>query len=206
MESSGLPQKVFGLVLGLQGIHAYIVILAILFACGIGVPIPEDITLIAAGVLASQGSISLVGGIIAGFVGVLVGDVILFFIGRKFGRKAFQWPGFRRVFTPERILTSEQKIRENAFAICFWARFAPGLRAPTYLTAGVMGVRFRTFFFADSLAAVWSAPMWVYVGYFFGTNLDDAVKFARRFNVALIVVLVIAVAFFLYRRRRRKTL
>ena len=60
----------------LDGFAAYSAIVGLLLICGLGVPLPEDITLIAAGILASPavGSISLPGAMIAGFFGVMIGD------------------------------------------------------------------------------------------------------------------------------------
>src|SRR6056297_108620 len=92
---------------GMSGGTAYFTILGVLFICGLGVPIPEDITLIAAGILASVETISLSGAIVAGFFGVLIGDALLFNIGRFYGRRVFKLPLFRQVFTPERIEKAE---------------------------------------------------------------------------------------------------
>ncbi len=93
MENATFSHDFINFLSGLNGPAAYLTILGILFACGLGVPIPEDITLIAAGILASAGSISLPGAYIVGYVGVMVGDTLLFFTGRKYGHKVFRvWP------------------------------------------------------------------------------------------------------------------
>lgn len=77
MES--FSAKLLSFLSGFSGPMAYTVILGVLLACGLGVPIPEDITLIGAGLLAGLGKISLAGALIAGFIGVLIGDAFLFF-------------------------------------------------------------------------------------------------------------------------------
>lgn len=87
MHEISFSQKLVALLSGLSGITAYGAILGILLACGLGVPVPEDIILIAAGILAGLENISLTGALIAGFCGVLAGDIILFFLGRKFGKR-----------------------------------------------------------------------------------------------------------------------
>ncbi len=191
---------------GLSGVQAYGLVLGVLFACGLGVPIPEDITLIAAGFLASTGNITLSGAFIAGFIGVLVGDVFLFTIGRRYGRAVFAWPGFRRVFTEERIKKAEVRIQKNAYFICFMARFMPGLRSPIFLMCGILKVRFSVFFCLDGLAAVLSVPLWVFAGYWFGNNIEGALKFAREANIVIIGALVVGVLFLFFRHRRSKRL
>ena len=82
MEATGFSAKLLAFLSGFSGVTAYAIILGVLLACGLGVPIPEDITLIAAGLLAGLGKISLTGALIAGMVGVLAGDSFLFFLGR----------------------------------------------------------------------------------------------------------------------------
>lgn len=173
MEKTGLAFKVLAFFTGLSGIKAYGLILGVLLACGFGVPIPEDITLIAAGILAGTGNINIYGAYIVGFVGVLAGDTILFFIGRKYGRRAFEFPIFKKIFTPELIKKAEKRIQDNDKFICFLARFLPGLRAPIYLTAGVMGVKPMNFFLMDGFAALISVPVWVFLGDWGGQKMKS---------------------------------
>ena len=196
MDSNSLKFKAFAFLAGLTGLKAYSVILGVLFLCGLGLPIPEDITLIAAGFLSSNGNISFEGAMGVGFFGVLVGDTLLYCIGRNFGGRVFKWPGFRRVFTEARILKAETRIRAHGRTICFWARFLPGLRAPIYLTVGVMKVGFWSFFLLDGFAALISVPVWIYLGYLFGNNLDEAFRIASDIQMAIIVVVLVVAAYF----------
>ncbi len=207
MEKQGIAFHIITFLTGLGTVPAYLLIIGILFACGMGVPIPEDITLISAGILASESiqTISLHGAFIVGFFGVLIGDTILFLIGHKYGKHVFSWPVFRRVFTPSRIEAAEKRIQKNAKFICFIARFLPGLRAPIYLTVGIMRVPFKVFFLQDGLAALISVPIWIYMGYWFGDNIDYVISLAKRTHVFIIFAIVLSViAFIIYKRVKRK--
>lgn len=189
----------------LDGVTAYSAIVGLLLICGLGVPLPEDITLIAAGILASAGSISLVGAMIAGFFGVLAGDAFLYTMGRVYGRKAFALPVIRTIMTPARIAKAERKILRNSHFICFTARFLPGLRSPIFLMSGIMGVRPAVFYGLDGFAALISVPFWVYVGFLLGENLDATMQIAERAQLTIgAVVLVVVVGYILFRRFRRK--
>jgi membrane protein DedA with SNARE-associated domain len=188
-----------------SGPMAYTTILGVLLACGLGVPIPEDITLIAAGVLAGLGKISLPGAYIAGFIGVLVGDAFLFFLGRKLGRRAFELPLIKKIMTPKRIQMAEKKIQANSKFVCFTARFLPGLRAPIFLTSGILGVRPITFIALDGFAALISVPFWVYVGWFFSKNLDQALEFAKQAQLYLVLgIATLIFIYFMYQRYKKK--
>jgi len=188
----------------LDGATAYSAIVGLLLICGLGVPLPEDITLIAAGMLASLGSISLPGAMLAGFFGVMVGDAFLYTVGRVYGRKAFQLPLLRTIMTPRRIAMAERKIIRNSHFICFTARFLPGLRSPIFLMSGIMGVRPLVFYGLDGLAALISVPLWVYVGFWVGENLDEALKIAERVQLSLGAILLVAIASYVGLRRWRK--
>jgi len=205
MENATFSHEFIAFLSALNGPAAYLVIFGILFACGLGVPIPEDITLIAAGIISASGSISLPGAFVVGYFGVLVGDALLFFAGRKYGHRAFRvWP-FSRMMTPERVLQSQKKIQTNAKMICFAARFMPGLRAPIYLTCGVLRVSPRTFLLQDGMAALISVPIWIYLGYWFGHNLEQALAIAHKIQVWLVVAVVASVMiYFLIRRFQKK--
>ncbi len=202
-NTSKLAYKIISFLTSLSGFHAYAIILAVLLSCGMGVPIPEDIILISAGLLAGQGSISLFGAIFVGFAGVLSGDTILFLLGQKYGKKVFKWPLMNRFFTEERIKKSQNMVKKHAKKICFMARFMPGLRAPIFLTSGVMHVPFRTFFLQDGLAALISVPVWVYVGFWFNSNIDAAISFAKRVSHVIILVLIISLLCYLYYQYRK---
>jgi membrane protein DedA with SNARE-associated domain len=206
MDALAFIERFIDQLAGLSSTTAYLAIFAVLFACGLGIPVPEDITLIATGVLASMENISLTGGILVCFFGVLIGDAILFALGRRYGRKVFKLPLIRRVFTPDRIEGAEDRIRRNSKFICFIARFLPGLRGPIYLTAGVMGVRPITFILLDGSAALISVPIWVLAGWYFGEALEEALGFAKQIQVFLLgfVGFVIFVYFLLRWRRKQK--
>jgi membrane protein DedA with SNARE-associated domain len=191
----------------LEGGAAYSAIVGMLLICGLGVPLPEDITLIAAGILASPavGSISLFGAIVAGLLGVLAGDAFLYNLGRFYGRKAFQLPLIRNIMTPRRIAMAERKVLRNSHFICFTARFLPGLRSPVFLTAGIMGVRPMVFYGLDGFAALISVPLWVFVGHWFGEHLDDAMKFAEKIQLSLLAVVLLGIGGYVLFRRWRKS-
>lgn len=188
----------------LEGIHAYSAIVGLLLICGLGVPLPEDITLIAAGIISSTGSISLWGAMLAGFFGVMAGDAFLYTMGRIYGRRAFDLPIIRTIMTPRRVMRAERKIRRNSHFICFTARFLPGLRSPIFLLSGIMGVRPIVFYGLDGFAALISVPIWVYVGHWVGENLDYALKVAERVQLSFGVALVVAIAGYIAYRRISK--
>lgn len=188
----------------LDGATAYSAIVGLLLICGLGVPLPEDITLIAAGMVAALGQITLWGAMLAGFFGVMAGDAFLYTMGRLYGRKAFELPLIRTIMTPKRIALAERKMVRNSHFICFTARFLPGLRSPVFLLAGAMGVRPIVFYGLDGFAALISVPFWVWVGYFLGANLDEALKVVEKIQLSIGITVVLAIIGYVFFRRWRK--
>jgi len=204
MDLSALVDQFVTFITALSGLKAYAMILGVLLACGLGVPIPEDITLVSAGILAGIGNISLPGALLAGLIGVLIGDAFLFTLGRVYGRRVFKLPIFRVIFTPPRIAIAEKKVLENSRFICFTARFLPGLRSPVFLMSGVLGVRPAVFYGLDGFAALISVPIWVLIGWWFGQNIDAALAFAENMQKWVVSGLIVLVVGYISFKRLRK--
>ncbi len=203
MDASFLDQ-ILDKVGNLEGISAYLTIFGVLFACGLGIPVPEDVTIVTAGYLAYLENIDLLWGIVVCFLGVLSGDFILFSLGRLYGKHFLDLPGVRFIVTPERIALAQAKLRKNEKKVCFLARFLAGLRAPIYLSAGMLGVRPITFVSLDALAAAISVPLLTYLGYYFGDEIEIGLHYIRRAERYIMVTLAIVGLIFILKSIRNK--
>ena len=164
----------FDFLLGFSGITPYVFVFLILLACGLGLPIPEDITLFAAGLLAYYEKANVYAMIGLSFVGVLLGDSIIFYLGAKYGRKITRFAFFRRFLTPERLTEVSKKLRKSGSKLIFAARFMPGLRAPIFFCSVLLHYPYRVFLFYDGLAALISVPLIIYIVYHFLCLYDMA--------------------------------
>lgn len=180
-------------LLGFQGATSYVLVFLILLACGFGVPIPEDITLIAAGILAYYGTANVWGMIGIGLAGVMVGDTVMFWLGRHYGLALTSKPFVAWILPEKRLARVSAVLNAKGDKILFAARFTPGLRAPLFFAAGALGVPFRVFLLYDGLAALISVPAIVYSVYFFGQQMEEVIAAIQHANRG-IVVLIVAVA------------
>ncbi len=146
-----------------MGKWSYLGLFLVLMAAGLGVPLPEDIPLVAAGWLVHKGGADLRLMIITGLVGVLLGDSILFYMGRQYGSQIVERRWFRRIAKPWLLEKARLKYTEHGAKIIFVARFMPGLRAVVFLTAGVFRVPYWKFLLMDGLAALISVPAWLWL-------------------------------------------
>ena len=190
MDAS-LLDRILDWVSNLEGLAAYGAIFGVLFSCGLGLPIPEDVTIVTAGYLAYLENIDLFLAMAVCLAGVLLGDFILFSLGRHYGRHLLDLPVIRFIATPERINFAQAKLKKNVRKVCFTARFLAGLRAPIYLSAGMLGVKARMFVSLDFLAAMISVPTLVYIGYYFGDEIDVGLGYIRRAEHYILIALAI---------------
>ncbi|MHB1033363.1 MAG: DedA family protein [Pirellulales bacterium] len=183
---------------------SYIGIIVILLLTGMGLPIPEEIPIIAAGVLSSYGQLKPGLALASCLIGALLGDCLLYAIGYHFGHNLLKdHPWCARFLRPEREEQVEQLIRQHGLKVLFLARFLVGIRAPVYVAAGVLRVSFRRFFLVDCFCAA------AVIGLFFGLSYAYGQQIAKRirdvelaFTVAIVLVVLAAVIYF-YRRHRR---
>jgi membrane protein DedA with SNARE-associated domain len=185
----------------------YAFVLVVLLLCGFGLPMPEDIVLVTGGVLAwlasdletaslggMLGDRGLLAMVAVGLVGILAGDSLIFMAGRRFGHRVADFRPLRRVITPEKLETVEKKIRLRGNIVVVFARFLPGLRAPTFFTVGHARMPFWEFLLFDGVAALVSAPLWVCLGFWFGSDLQAAARAAARFSHYILLAVAVVVA------------
>ena len=151
----------------------YPAILLLLSAAGLGVPISEDLVLLIAGALASQGVTRYVPTLLVGYFGVIFGDGLIYHWGKKLGPAAYEHRLVRKVISRERAGKLHSHFARHGFWTVVVGRHMPGLRAPVFFLAGASGVRFATFLIADMLSAAVTVPAVVTLGYLFGEHLDD---------------------------------
>ncbi len=191
--------------------YGYFAVFIVLIACGIGLPIPEDITLIAGGVICvlSYTTVNVLSPEIMTIIalsGVLIGDSIMFLLGYKLGHKVTRIKGIRNIITPTVYEQIQEKIHRYGDKILFFARFLPGLRAPIFIISGVSHrVSYIKFIVMDGLAAIISVPLLVYVGYFFANDLETIVIYVKHSEWLIIgLFLTIILAFFVYKKYIKK--
>ncbi|MGA3065557.1 MAG: DedA family protein [Tepidisphaeraceae bacterium] len=188
----------------------YTVLFLLLFSCGLGMPLPEDIPLITAGVLISQRHMHL--GIVApvAWLGIMGGDTVLYCIGYRFGRNISRLPIIGKHVTPHRIDRAEVLFARWGILMVAVGRLFAGVRGTMVLVAGTTRFNYVKFIIADGLAAVVSGGMFICMGMWFGNNLGVMWHKAHEFKLILMVaalILLIAIwAYVRWRAVKHKTL
>lgn len=179
-------------------------IFLILLACGLGVPIPEDITLFAAGVAAYYGICDIWTTIAVALLGVLIGDSFIFWLGHHYGRKLLKKRPFRYFLDETKIESIRDRLHHHGGKLLFSARFMPGLRSTIFFASGLLHFPYRKLLIYDGGAALISVPAIVYAVYYFGDILELAIKWIKKVEGGIVAVIVVAILFFVFQYWRKR--
>ena len=179
----------------------------VLLAAGLGVPIPEEVPIVAAGVLSLAAGMRWWIALPTCVAGVLSGDVILYWVGHHWGERVLNWRVVRLVLSPAREAQLTAAFRNHGVKIVFTARHVMGLRAAVFLTAGIVRVPFWKFFAIDAGAALLGVPFSFGVAFVFADQVErvlaDVHRVERWLGLAAVVAIAIGTAIALQRRIRR---
>lgn len=175
--------------------YSYLAVFGVLLLCGVGLPIPEEVVLVGAGLVVFEEKASLWVMMIVTVAGILAGDSMLFVLGRRYGPQLLARPFFSRLLHAERMSKVRRQFDRHGVKAVFFARFFAGIRACVYFTAGTLGMRYRSFVLLDLAGALVSAPISVWLGMHFGAQIERLLAWVARFDRALMFVLGAFVAY-----------
>jgi membrane protein DedA with SNARE-associated domain len=174
-----------------------IVLFVVLVAGGVGLPFPEDLTLIGAGALAQPGLLRLTDVVLAGFAGVVTADWILYGIGRGYGAEILGHPRLGRLLGVHRIDAVRGAVMRHQARAVFFARFVLGTRIVTFLAAGTFGVSAVRFALAEAAGSAIFVPAMATFGYLFADRALRIVHGAGRMEHWLVLGGLIGLALYL---------
>jgi membrane protein DedA with SNARE-associated domain len=185
----------------------YIGIYVALCLGGIGLPLPEEVPIVTAGVLAHKDVVRWWLALATCIAGVLTGDLVLYWTGRRWGERVLDLPLVARFLDAKRRDSLEASYRRHGVLIVFAARHVMGLRAAAFVTAGIVKLSFWKFVAADGLAIAYGVPLNFAIAYFFTAHLRVILDDVRRVESWLALVLLVGgaswISVALWRRSRR---
>lgn len=193
-------------VLDTHGLVAYLAVLTCLMAGALGLPVPEDLALITAGVLVhlQKAEFWLMLGVC--YVGIILGDLIIFRIGWMAGPALFRQRWVKRFMNSRKLHSIRVGLEKKTFLTIVVARHLFYLRTATFLVCGSVRMSFPRFLIADAIAALITAPLMVSVGYIGAQNYDLMLKYVGQVKTALLVGGVLtfgALGIYIWRKRHQ---
>ena len=164
---------------------------------GLGLPLPEDLTLLAAGVLAHQHVLRLRDVVAVGFAGVVCADWIIYLAGRRYGRGIVALPVLARLFGATRLDAVRSAVERHGARAVFAARFMLGFRIATFLAAGTFGVPAYRFALAEAAGSAIFVPAMATLGFLFSDRAELLARDVSRVHHWLVLLGLLALALYL---------
>jgi membrane protein DedA with SNARE-associated domain len=176
--------------------YGYVGVFAALIASGFGFPIPEELPVLTAGVLAGHPENSLRWYIMLPtcILGVVIGDGCLYGIGRFWGPRLLRSAWVQRKFLPaDKREKIEKNFHDRGILILLTARLTPGIRSPIFLMAGVLRVPLGRFLLADGLYAIPGVSTLFFLAYFLTDQVMEIFVQVEKYRSLVIVAILSAV-------------
>ena len=168
-------------------------------------PIPSEVIMPVAGVAAGQGKLSYGLVVASGTTGAMLGNIVWYLAARALGITRLEpivrrWGRWITITWPE-LLRAEQWFRKNGTLFVSLGRLMPTIRSLVSVPAGLLKMRFRTFFIASTIGtAAWTALL-AGAGYKLGQNYRDIDKVIGPASNAIIILLVVMYIYRLWTHR-----
>jgi membrane-associated protein len=175
----------------------YVGIFALLILGGIGLPFPEDATLILSGFLVAHEVVKPLPIFLTVYTGLLVSDFFLYLVGKKYGRMVVEHKKFGRILSPDRLSKIEENFRKREVWVILIGRHFLGLRAQIFLVAGVLRMPAIKFLTADAATSLLTVAFMGGIGYWGGNSIQILKTDLTRIEHIAIVVLMVLLAVWL---------
>ncbi len=216
MAVTGVHEHAIGVAGVSDGVWKYFATFGLLLACGMGMPIPEEVPVVGGGFAAGHAASQAIPQhpywyimLPVCIVGVVVSDGILYSIGRFGGQRLLDRPWIKNhLVRPEKRQQIEENFHKYGVKILLGARFLPGIRAPIFVMSGVLRMPIAKFLLADGLYAIPGVGMLFGLSYWYTDSFIVLFEHVHK-NVRIVQHLFVVLAltgvagFFLYTYKRR---
>lgn len=198
----------------------YSIVVGLLVASSLGLPLPEEITILSAGFLAhisanpdlypppepGMQGVNPWTMAAVGFVAVVGSDFIIYSLGRFFGRRLAQKSFIKRILPDERLSKVEGWAQKHGYLAVVLFRFTPGLRFPGHLACGFLRFSAWKFLLIDGTAALLTVPTQILLVAWYGDHIINQLYQNRLLLVLVGVFVVLLVVGWKWYHSRRRSL
>ncbi|WP_412540143.1 DedA family protein [Longispora sp. K20-0274] len=191
-----------GLLDGLPPLVVYLVVGAIIAVESMGIPLPGEVVLVSASLMASSRIVSPLGVAVAASLGAIVGDSIGYTIGRRGGRALLERLGrrFPKHLGPKHLAKAEQIFDRWGVWAVFFGRFVALLRILAGPLAGALKVPYPRFLVANAAGGILWAGGTTYAIYYVGRVAEKWLKGFSWVALAVAVLFGLGTTFYIKRR------
>jgi len=153
----------------------------------LGFFLPGDTLLIAAGVYAQHGKLSIVGVIAVAILAAIAGDSTAYYIGRRLGPRVFKNKD-SIFFRADHVAKAEVFYEKHGPKTLLVAHFLPVVRTFTPLLAGVAKMPYRRFVIFNATGDIAWAVSVTLVGYYIGSRIPNVDHYILLLVLAAMII------------------
>ncbi len=191
----------------------YTLVFLVMFLSSIGLPVPEEFSIISLGVLSYMGanpdlfpppyvgatSVEILPSILVCSGSIFFSDFVVFSIGRKYGSVIFKSNWFARIVNEDKLDRVKAWARRWGNIVPGLFRLIPGVRFPGHLICGALGIKTSTFIFVDALVISVVVPAQIYFIARYGEMVVDVLKAFQPIVVGLCLLVLSGLLWNLYK-------
>ena len=165
--------------------------------------LPGDSLLFAAGLLASQGHLNIVGLIFISVIAAILGNNVGYYTGKKAGPALFnRKKSF--LFSPKRVAEAHKFFEKEGPQSLILARFIPAVRTFVPIAAGIAKMNYRKFLVFNGLGGLlWGVGVPI-LGYTLGKKVPNIDKYLLPIILVIIILSALPVVI-AYLRNKKST-
>jgi membrane protein DedA with SNARE-associated domain len=178
----------------------YFAVALLMLAENVFPPIPSEVVMPVAGIVAAGGELNIVGVVIAGTLGAVIGQAFWFWVGGRLGIDRLKHMAARhgRWFTvsPRDIDQADKWFDRHCAKAVVIGRLIPGIRTLISLPAGIAGMSWSKFLLYSAIGSGAWTTLLASVGYMLGERQENITRYIGPVSTAIFGAIVV---WYLYR-------
>jgi membrane protein DedA with SNARE-associated domain len=183
-----------GYILSFLLVYKYLALFLIAVLASLAIPLPSSAILLASGAFAAQGYLNFYGVLLVSWLGNIIGDSILYFIARYYGKAIFLRIGLKRLLISKKFIWLEGRFADHSASAIFLSRFfIPSLGSPVDILAGLAKISFKKFIFLEITGELIYEVLYGGLGYLFGSQWQNIYKISENLTLILIISILLLI-------------
>ena len=192
-----LLEQFFNWVLSFPHNEVLIISLAIIFFASVfeslpftGMFFPSESITVFFGVIAYKGIVDIKMLIVATYIGILLGDIVGYFIGAKVGEEFLKKHAKRLKIDSKKYEKMKNMLESNLIKALFIGRSNGFTRWIVPFLAGANSINFQKFILSNMLTAAFWAPAFLLGGYYLGSAFET---YGKYFGIGIIAATIVSI-------------
>ncbi len=168
-------------------------------------PIPSEVIMPVAGMAAAKGKLGFIPVVASGTAGAMLGNMVWYLAARALGihrlKPLIDRYGRWLTLTWPEVVRAERWFANHGIAFVFFGRLLPTVRSLVSVPAGLLRMRFRSFFIASLLGTATWTTILASAGYKLQENVEDVGTMIGPVSNAILVILAVAYVYRLWTHR-----